>query len=186
MGFANPQQERVYATSPSYDINSVPSGSVLAIDYTIAGGTLTAAGEWSWGTGTGTGPSDTIQFGGNAGDTWLTVSSFADYLGPGIFTEAGLVTKVTIGAAIGPSLMSVALTGDLAEQTPGDPRTLELTATPGAGTAEWTVDLSGIYPALSGNVVTFETGWPGRREVLTAPWSTGTWVQKRYTPRKPR
>lgn len=182
MGFGNAEQERVYTTSSSWDINTVPSGAVLAIDYTVSGGTLTASGEWTWGTGDGTGPTDTIQFGGNAGDTWLTVSSHADYLGPGFYTEAGLNTRVTLGTAVSSSLISAVLTGDLAEQTPGDPRTLELTSTPGTGTAEWTVDISGIYPALSGNVITFETSWPGRREVLTAPWSKSAWVQKRYTP----
>lgn len=187
MGFGNAQQERVYTDSSSWDINSVPSGSLLAIDYQISGQTLTVDGAWSWGTGDGTGPSDTIQFGGNSGTTWLTISSFSDYLGPGWYTEAGLATRVTLGSGVSLSLMSLVLTGDLAEQSPGDPRTLELTSTPGSGTAAWTVDLSGLYPALGANVVTFETAWPGRREVLTAPFSKSAWIQhKFFDPRERR
>lgn len=177
MGFANPEQERA-TTAPS-SIDTVPSGSVLAIDMDFGSTTITVTGEWSWTTD----PAASVTCGATAGSSWLTIASLADYLGFGWSTDAGSLTKLALGVDLGPTTVSATITGDMTEQTPGDARTLDLTAFPGSATVEWVIDIADLYPAVDKSVLTVSVGWASGREVMTAPWSqSGLWLQKRYTP----
>lgn len=179
MGFANPEQERV-SFSPS-SLDTVPNGNQLCIDFTFGSSSLTVDGAWQWTTD----PAANITLGANSGNTWQPISSYADYLVTAT-TDAGLCTRLAIGAAFGTGAIDAVISGDLAEVTPGDAGAIELTAFPGSGSVQWTVDLAGVYPAQDKSVITVEVGWGSGREVMTATWAGGTWVQKRHTPRKPR
>lgn len=176
MGFANPEQERVSLGSSSLD--TVPNGSQLCVDFVFGESSITIDAAFQWTTD----PSNNITCGANSGDSWLDIDSYADYLVTGT-TEAGLCTRLAIGAAFGTGAIDAAISGDLDEVTPGNAGALELTAFPGSGSVRWTVDLDGVYPAQDKSVITATVGWGTGVEVMTATWAqTGIWFQKRYTP----